>query len=141
MSDTSESMFASEYLRTVYEPDPSSEHARRPIECVSFPPCSFSLLIPLSIVFVHGINPLSTGDYAEQAWTHDNGYCWPMEQLPQDKPSVRIHIFSYNSKVSGEMGPDAIIRHNAQDLLIRLSRSRDKAIMVPTHTLIEGETA
>ncbi|KAL8709211.1 MAG: hypothetical protein Q9225_007481, partial [Loekoesia sp. 1 TL-2023] len=114
----------SEYLHTVCEPDPSSEHARYPIEYPGSYPEGHSLLMSFSIVFVHGLNPLSKANFAELTWTHGNGNLWPVKHLPQRVPSARIHIFSYNSRAAWDTSTNGIQQH-ATTLLDRLSGARE----------------
>ena len=93
MSNTPESTAPSEYLRTPREPDRNSEHARYPIEYSRACPEAYSLLTTVSIVFVHGLNPLSKVNFAESTWTHVNGNFWPVKQLPQRSHQLE-YIFS-----------------------------------------------
>lgn len=77
-----------------------------------------------SIVFVHGLNPLSKADFANATWTHENGNFWPTEQLPKRVPSARILVFSYNSHVAWDTSQNGIQKH-AENLLDRLSGARE----------------
>ena len=77
-----------------------------------------------SIVFVHGLNPLSKTNFANATWTHENGNFWPTNQLPKRVPSARILIFSYNSRVAWDTNENGI-REHANNLLDRLSGARE----------------
>ena len=139
MSNTPESTAPSEYLHTPREPDRNSEHARYPIEYSRACPETYSLLTSVSIVFVHGLNPLSKAKFAESTWTYDNGNFWPVDLLPQRIPSARIHIFSYNSRVAWDTSTNGIQQH-ANNLLDRLSGAReDRLIEVRMRTTIQYE--
>lgn len=76
-----------------------------------------------SIVFVHGLNPLSKVDFANATWTHENGNFWPAQQLPKRVPSARVLVFSYNSQVAWDSTENGIQEH-ANNLLDRLSGVR-----------------
>ena len=84
-----------------------------------------SLLMKCSIVFVHGLNPLSKPNFAEATWTHGKGNFWPRQQLANEIPSARTHIFSYNSKVAWDCSINGIEQH-AANLLDRLLGARSK---------------
>jgi hypothetical protein len=76
-----------------------------------------------SIVFVHGLNPLNTQDFAEKTWTHANGTLWPRDILPSNVPECRILLFGYNSNVAFDVSNQGIKDH-ANTLLDRLGRNR-----------------
>lgn len=140
MSNSSGSTAPSEYLHTLREPDRNSEHARYPIEYARACLGVYSLLTSVSIVFVHGLNPLGKVNFAELTWTHDNGNFWPVKQLPQRIPSARIHIFSYNSRVAWDTSTNGIQQH-ANNLLDRLLGAReDRPIEVRRRTTNQHET-
>lgn len=132
MSASTDTRSHPEYLRTVYEPQIGGEQAQHPIEYFCTYQNDFILLMRCSIVFVHGLNPLSKANFAEATWTHENGNFWPVKQLPQRLPSARIHIFSYNSKVAWDASTNGIQQH-AISLLDRLSGAREAR---PVHVCI-----
>lgn len=77
-----------------------------------------------SIVFVHGLNPLNTQDFAEKTWTHyESGTLWPRGILPLNVPNCRILHFGYNSNVAFDVSNQDIKDH-ANTLLDRLCRNR-----------------
>ncbi|KAH0613051.1 uncharacterized protein H6S33_009431 [Morchella sextelata] len=77
----------------------------------------------VDIVFVHGLNPLNTQDFAEKTWTHANGALWPRDILPSNVPECRILLFGYNSNVAFDVSNQGIKDH-ANTLLDRLGRNR-----------------
>ena len=71
----------------------------------------------LDIVAIHGI----TGD-AYDTWTHENGYFWIRDCLPQDFPGARVWSFGYDAALWSRSQGD--ITSFARSLLNSLTRER-----------------
>ncbi|KAH6706632.1 Alpha/Beta hydrolase protein [Leptodontidium sp. MPI-SDFR-AT-0119] len=99
------------FLKQVY-PEEGSEHAPQHED--------------VDIVFVHGLNPVNSLDFAFQTWTHPNGTFWPKDLLPKKIPNCRVLIFGYNSNVAFDVTQQGIKEH-ANTLLDRLSGNREDA--------------
>jgi pimeloyl-ACP methyl ester carboxylesterase len=96
-----------EYLETIYEPSSAPGPDLKSAD----------------IVFVHGLNPRSSPDFARATWTHANENFWPKDQLSQALPNSRVLLFSYNSRVASDISTNGIHQH-ANNLLDRLSGKR-----------------
>ncbi len=83
------------------------------------------LILPRSIVFVHGLNPKGTDDHARNTWTHKDGTFWPNDLLPQSIATARIILFAYNSSVLSNASNSPVHSH-ANTLLNRLLHERRK---------------
>ncbi|OTA79757.1 hypothetical protein M434DRAFT_40981, partial [Hypoxylon sp. CO27-5] len=76
----------------------------------------------ISIVAVHGLNPLDHPSHAETTWTATDKL-WLKDFLPKRVPHARIFIFGYNSNVA--FGSAAAgLREHAENLLNLLEESR-----------------
>lgn len=115
----------SEFLVDVSPHGPPAEPLEPSAEYVA-PPEPVHALTHTSIVFVHGLNPLSTPDFARATWTHADGDFWPTQQLGQLVPGSRILLFSYNSQVAWGASTAGIKQH-ANNLLVRLAEERSSA--------------
>ena len=84
------------------------------------------LILLLSIVFVHGLNPKGTEDHARRTWTHEDGTFWPKDLFPQRVTTARIILFAYNSSVLSKASNSPIHSH-ANTLLSGLLNERRKS--------------
>lgn len=92
----------------------------------------------ISIVAVHGLNPLNNASHAEATWTADNGKLWLRDFLPPILPTARILLFAYNSNVA--FGTSTVgVREAADTLLDRLTFERkgvdSRPIVFVAHSL------
>lgn len=78
----------------------------------------------LSIVVVHGLNPLNTPNHAWMTWTHENGKLWLRDFLPEEHPTARVLLFGYNANVAFNTST-AGVNEQANQLLNRLWLRRD----------------
>ena len=98
------------------------------------------LILLLSIIFVHGLNPKGTEDHARRTWTHKDGTFWPNDHLPQSIPTARILLFAYNSSVLSKPSNSPVHSH-ANSLLNgllnerRKSEERHRALIFVAHSL------
>jgi hypothetical protein len=79
----------------------------------------------LSIVAVHGLNPLNKELHASNTWTAQNGKMWlkDSEFLPGQLPTARILLLGYNSSVAFKSSVSGV-REHAENLLFRLKQER-----------------
>jgi hypothetical protein len=84
----------------------------------------------ISIVAVHGLNPLKTGSNALSTWTASNGKVWLQDAnfLPKHIPKARIMLFGYNSNVAFASS-NAGLTEQAMALLIQLYLNRKVRIL------------
>ena len=102
-TDSDHSQIAMEYLNPIVDP--------------GFP--------DIDIVFVHGLNPKGLMNHARQTWTDNGGVFWPEVFLPQEIPSARVLLFSYNSCILSNASSANVASH-ATMLCDRLKNRRLK---------------
>ena len=84
------------------------------------------LILVLSIVFVHGLNPKGKQEHARRTWTHKDRTFWPSDLLPQSIPTARIILFAYNARVLSNASNSTLHDH-AKTLLNGLMNERSKS--------------
>jgi hypothetical protein len=91
-----------------------------------------------SIVAVHGLNPLSKENHAEETWTAPNGQLWLKDFLPTQIPKARIFLFGYNANTAFSTGNSGVL-DQATALLVKLSLEWDdtpgRPIIFISHSL------
>ena len=55
-------------------------------------------LLIISIVAVHGLNPMNADDHADTTWKDPrSGNLWLQDEFPKKQPAARMLLYSYNS--------------------------------------------
>lgn len=111
------------FLRELYSPAQGSTNPDVELGVPSRYMAAPADSIYYSIVFVHGLNPFNTPNFAEKTWTHENGTFWPKDILHNNVPNCRILLFGYNSNVAFDVSLQGIKDH-ATTLLDRFVRNR-----------------
>lgn len=76
----------------------------------------------ISIVAVHGLDPLGRKLHAEATWTAGNAL-WLQDFLPQRLPNARILLFDYNANVAFQTSTAGVLEQ-AESLLNQLEIAR-----------------
>lgn len=90
-------------LKVVYPADNagSVECSPRAEYCII---SSFKQICPLtknySFVFIHGLNPRSNAQHADETWSIGSNLMWLKDLLPAKIPYAQVMIFACNSNVA-----------------------------------------